>query len=160
LENISKSYDGNAHFGVRDINLNVPKGTLLVLLGGSGSGKTTTLKMINRLIEPTSGRILINGRDVRQINPVELRRGIGYVIQSIGLFPHLTVAQNIAVVPRLLGWSARSTEKRVDELLELVHLPPGEFRSRYPRQLSGGQQQRVGFSRALAAGSEIMLLDE
>jgi osmoprotectant transport system ATP-binding protein len=160
LENVTKSYDGNSHFAVQDVNLKVAKGTLLVLLGGSGCGKTTTLKMINRLIEPTSGRIFINDRDVRRRDPVELRRGIGYVFQGIGLFPHLTVAQNIAVVPRLLGWPAKRTGERVDDLLELVHLPPDEFRSRYPRQLSGGQQQRVGFARALAAGPEVMLLDE
>jgi osmoprotectant transport system ATP-binding protein len=160
LENVSKSYDGNSHFCVRDVNLHVHKGSLLVLLGASGSGKTTTLKMINRLIEPTAGRIRIGGQDIRSLDPVELRRGIGYVFQGIGLFPHLTVAQNVAVVPRLLGWSANQTTKRVDELLELVHLPPNEFRTRYPRQLSGGQQQRVGFARALAARPEVMLLDE
>jgi osmoprotectant transport system ATP-binding protein len=160
LNNVSKSFDGGARFCVDSVNLKVPKGTLLVLLGASGSGKTTTLKMINRLVEPTSGRVLVNGEDVCRHDPVELRRGIGYVFQGIGLFPHLTVAQNIAVVPRLLGWPALRTSQRVDELLKLVHLPPAEFRSRYPRQLSGGQQQRVGFARALAAGPEIMLLDE
>jgi osmoprotectant transport system ATP-binding protein len=116
--------------------------------------------MINRLVEPTSGQIRIAGRDIRSLDPVELRRGIGYVFQGIGLFPHLTVFQNIAVVPRLLGWSAKQIGQRVDELLELVHLPVTEFRSRFPRQLSGGQQQRVGFARALAARPEVMLLDE
>jgi osmoprotectant transport system ATP-binding protein len=160
LEDVSKSYDGNGRYSVRSVSLRVPAGHLLVLLGGSGCGKTTTLKMINRLIEPTGGRILVNGRDVRQNDPVALRRGIGYVFQGIGLFPHLTVAENIAVVPRLLGWSAERIEARIEELLELVHLPAQEYRSRRPAQLSGGQQQRVGFARALAAGPTVMLLDE
>jgi osmoprotectant transport system ATP-binding protein len=159
LEKVTKCYDGGG-YAVSDISLEVPAGTLLVLLGGSGSGKTTTLKMINRLIEPTSGRIEVNGKDVRALDPVELRRGIGYVFQGIGLFPHLSVADNVAVVPRLLGWPAARISERVDELLRLVHLPPEAYRSRFPRQLSGGQQQRVGFARALAAGPKVMLLDE
>jgi osmoprotectant transport system ATP-binding protein len=158
LESVCKSYGGR--FVVRDVSLEVPAGQLLVLLGGSGCGKTTTLKMINRLSEPTSGRILVGGRDVSRVDPVELRRGIGYVFQGIGLFPHLSVAENVAVVPRLLGWPAERTAARVDELLHLVHLPPEQYRSRLPRQLSGGQQQRVGFARALAAGPQVMLLDE
>jgi len=160
LERVSKSYDGGRAFSVHDVTLEVPSGRLLVLLGGSGCGKTTTLKMINRLIEPTAGRILINGRDVRDLDPVTLRRGIGYVFQGIGLFPHMTVAENIAVVPRLLKWSPDKARARIDELLELVRLPPAEYRRRYPAQLSGGQQQRVGFARALAAAPQIMLLDE
>lgn len=160
LEAVSKSYDGGGRFSVQDISLHVPKGQMLVLLGGSGSGKTTTLKMINRLIEPTSGRITIDGRDVRDVDPVQLRRGIGYVIQGSGLFPHMTVAGNIGVVPHLLGWATERIEKRIDELLELVHLPPEEYRARLPRELSGGQQQRVGFARALAAAQQVMLLDE
>jgi osmoprotectant transport system ATP-binding protein len=160
LDRVSKSYDGGQRYTVRDVSLNVPKGQLLVLLGGSGCGKTTTLKMINRLIEPTSGHVRVNGQDVGQADPVQLRRGIGYVIQGSGLFPHMTVADNIAVVPRLLGWAPDRIAKRVDELLRLVHLPPDEFRGRMPRQMSGGQQQRVGFARALAAGPEVMLLDE
>jgi len=159
LDNVSKSYDGG-RFVVENVSVQVPQGRLLVLLGGSGCGKTTTLKMINRLIEPTSGSIQIGGRDVRGLDPVELRRGIGYVFQGIGLFPHLSVAENIAVVPRLLKWPKEKIQARVDELLELVNLPPGEYRGRLPRQLSGGQQQRVGFARALAAGPEVMLLDE
>jgi osmoprotectant transport system ATP-binding protein len=159
LEGVGKSYDGT-HFVVRDVSFRVRRGQLLVLLGGSGSGKTTTLKMINRLIEPTAGWIAVDGRDVRAANPVELRRSIGYVFQGIGLFPHLTVAENVAVVPRLLGWSPVRINARVEELLELVHLPPDSFRSRLPRQLSGGQQQRVGFARALAAGQPVLLLDE
>src|SRR5262249_2396360 len=160
LAHVSKSYDGGARFAVHDVSLCVPQGQTLVLLGGSGSGKTTTLKMINRLIEPTSGTITIDGQDVRDLDPVQLRRGIGYVFQGIGLFPHLTVAGNIGVVPRLLGWPSGRIDKRIDEFLELVHLPPAEYRNRLPRDLAGGQQQRVGFARALAAGSRVMLLDE
>jgi osmoprotectant transport system ATP-binding protein len=160
LERVSKSYDGGGVYSVREVTLVVPAGQLLVLLGGSGCGKTTTLKMINRLIEPTAGRILVHGRDVREMDPVTLRRGIGYVFQGIGLFPHMTIADNIAVVPRLLNWPADRIKARVDELLELVHLPSAEYRRRLPQQLSGGQQQRVGFARALAAASQIMLLDE
>jgi osmoprotectant transport system ATP-binding protein len=160
LEGVSKSYDSGKTYVVRDVSLRVPAGTLLVLLGGSGCGKTTTLKMINRLVEPTAGRIEVDGCDVRSLDPVQLRRGIGYVIQGSGLFPHMTVAANIAVVPRLLGWARERIDKRVDELLDLVHLPPQEYRNRLPRQLSGGQQQRVGFARALAAGPRVILMDE
>ena len=160
LDEVSKSFDGGGRFSVRDVSLRVPQGELLVLLGGSGCGKTTTLKMINRLIEPTAGRILVAGHDVRAADPVTLRRGIGYVFQGIGLFPHLSVADNVAVVPRLLGWSPERIEARVDELLEMVHLPAEQYRMRRPGQLSGGQQQRVGFARALAAGPRVMLLDE
>jgi osmoprotectant transport system ATP-binding protein len=160
LEDVSKSFDSNGRYAVQSVNLRVPEGKLLVLLGGSGCGKTTTLKMINRLIEPTSGHIRVNGRDVGESDPVELRRGIGYVFQGIGLFPHMSVAENIAVVPRLLGWPRPRIEIRIDELLDLVQLPAGEYRSRAPAQLSGGQQQRVGFARALATGPRVMLLDE
>jgi osmoprotectant transport system ATP-binding protein len=160
LENVSKSYDGGRTFSVRQVSLTVPAGNLLALVGGSGSGKTSTLKMINRLVEPTAGRVEVNGRDVRTADPVELRRGIGYVFQGVGLFPHMTAAENVAVVPRLLGWPPAKIAARVDELLEMVHLPPAEYRHRLPRHLSGGQQQRVGFARALAAGSRVMLLDE
>jgi osmoprotectant transport system ATP-binding protein len=159
LKQVSKTYE-TGQVAVCDVSLQVPTGQLLVLLGGSGCGKTTTLKMINRLVEPTSGRIEVDGRDVLSVDRVQLRRGIGYVLQGSGLFPHLSVADNIAVVPRLLNWPAERIEKRVDELLRLVHLPPAEFWSRMPRQLSGGQQQRVGFARALAAGPKVMLLDE
>jgi osmoprotectant transport system ATP-binding protein len=160
LYGLCKTHDGGRSFAVRDVSLTVPAGSLLVLLGGSGSGKTTTLKMINRLVEPTGGRVEIDGRDVRTVNPVELRRGIGYVFQGIGLFPHMTVADNVAVVPRLLGWKADRVAERVDELLTLVRLPPGEYRDRLPHQLSGGQQQRIGFARALAGGAKVLLLDE
>ncbi len=159
LEGVSKSFDGR-HYSVKDVSLCVPARHLLVLLGSSGSGKTTTLKMINRLIEPSAGRIQVNGRDVRDADPVQLRRSIGYVFQGIGLFPHMTVADNVALVPRLLGWPRERIQARVDELLQLVHLPPDEYRLRRPGQLSGGQQQRVGFARALAAGPQVMLLDE
>ncbi len=159
LKQVSKTYD-TGHIAVCNVSLEVPAGQLLVLLGGSGCGKTTTLKMINRLVEPTSGRIEVDGRDVLSIDPVQLRRSIGYVLQGSGLFPHMSVADNIAVVPRLLDWPADRIDKRVDELLRLVHLPPAEFRARMPQQLSGGQQQRVGFARALAAGPKVMLLDE
>lgn len=160
LENVSKSFDGGQHFSVENVSLQVPRGKLLVLLGGSGCGKTTTLKMINRLIDPTMGRIVVDGRDVRQSDPVQLRRSIGYVFQGSGLFPHMTVAENIAVVPRLLRWSKERIRTRVEELLELVQLPAAQYHDRLPRQLSGGQQQRVGFARALATGPEVMLLDE
>jgi osmoprotectant transport system ATP-binding protein len=160
LENVCKSYDGGGTYSVRDVSLTVPSGELLALLGGSGCGKTTTLKMINRLVEPTSGRVEIDGRDARTLDPVELRRGIGYVFQGVGLFPHMTVADNVATVPRLLGWPAERTAARVDELLALVRLPAEQYRDRFPRELSGGQQQRVGFARALAAGPRVMLLDE
>src|SRR3954467_5735995 len=159
LEQVSKTYD-TGHFAVCEISLRVPAGQLLVLLGGSGCGKTTTLKMINRLVEPTSGRIEVDGRDVRSVDPVQLRRAIGYVLQGSALFPHMTVADNIAVVPRLLHWPGERIRQRVDELLRLVHLPPEEYRTRLPRQLSGGQQQRVGFARALAARPKVLLLAE
>src|SRR5215831_11128594 len=159
LEQVSKTYD-TRHVAVCNVSLEVPAGQMLVLLGGSGCGKTTTLKMINRLIEPSDGRILVGDRDVRKADPVELRRGIGYVFQGIGLFPHMTVAENIAVVPSLLHWPRPRIEARIDELLDLVSLPADQYRSRRPAQLSGGQQQRVGFARALAAGPRVMLLDE
>jgi osmoprotectant transport system ATP-binding protein len=147
-------------YAVKDVSLHVRPGEMLVLLGGSGCGKTTTLKMINRLIEPTSGRIVVDGHDVRALDPVALRRRIGYVIQGSGLFPHMSVGENVAVVPRLLGWPADRVRRRVDELLGMVGLSPQEYRDRAPRQLSGGQQQRVGFARALAAEPPVMLLDE
>jgi osmoprotectant transport system ATP-binding protein len=145
---------------VADLSLTVGAGEVCVLLGPSGCGKTTTMKMINRLVEPSSGRILIGGEDVTRRDPVELRRSMGYVIQQVGLFPHQTVAANIATVPRLAGWDKARVTARVEELLELVDLDPGTFRNRYPHQLSGGQQQRVGVARALAADPPILLMDE
>jgi osmoprotectant transport system ATP-binding protein len=160
LDGVSKRYGPAGRPVVDHVSLAVAAGELLVLLGGSGSGKTTTLKMINRLIEPTAGRVTVAGQDVSALDPVTLRRGIGYVFQGIGLFPHLNVAENIAVVPRLLRWPEPRIRDRVEELLSLVHLPPAEFLSRLPRELSGGQQQRVGFARALAVGPQVMLLDE
>ncbi|MFC7328836.1 ABC transporter ATP-binding protein [Marinactinospora rubrisoli] len=151
---------GSAAPAVDDLTMTIPAGEIVVLLGASGCGKTTTMRMINRLIEPTSGRILIGGLDARAQQPDELRRHIGYVIQQAGLFPHMTVAGNIAQVPMMLGWDRRRTARRVDELLDLVGLAPGEYRDRYPRQLSGGQQQRVGVARALAADPPVLLMDE
>ncbi|MDP9468095.1 MAG: ATP-binding cassette domain-containing protein, partial [Chloroflexota bacterium] len=136
---------------VDDLSLTIPAGEICVLVGPSGCGKTTTMKMINRLIEPTSGRITIDGEDVMSLPAVELRRRIGYVIQHVGLFPHQNVAANVATVPRLLGWDRRRTNDRVNELLELVGLEPDTYRRRYPHELSGGQRQRVGVARALAA---------
>ena len=145
---------------VDDLSLRVEQGELLVLLGGSGSGKTTTLKMVNRLIEPSAGRIIIDGQDTSTIEAHELRRRIGYVFQQIGLFPHMTVAENVAVTLTLVGWDRARIRRRVDELLELVELAPALVRDRSPSELSGGQQQRVGVARALAASPSVMLLDE
>jgi len=156
--NVSKRYGSLAV--VNDLSLKVPAGRICVFVGPSGCGKTTSLKMVNRLIEPTSGEILIGGRNVMSEDPIELRRGIGYVIQQVGLLPHLTVAGNIAIVPRLLGWDAARVRARVEELMELVGLDVGRYRDRYPAQLSGGERQRVGVARALAADPPLMLMDE
>lgn len=158
LREVHKRYGDTV--AVRDVSLSVAPGEMLVLLGGSGSGKTTTLKMINRLIEPTAGVIRVDGADVQSQPPHELRRRIGYVFQRIGLFPHMTVAENIAITPRLLGWSDQAIVERVDELLTLVELDPAEVRHRSPAALSGGQQQRVGVARSLAARPKVMLFDE
>lgn len=142
------------------LDLAIQAGESIVLLGRSGSGKTTALKMINGLIFPTSGEVKVDGRATRDWNPIELRRRIGYVIQEAGLFPHFTVGANVGLVPKLLGWPPERITQRVDELLQLVSLPASEYRARYPRQLSGGQRQRVGVARALAADPSILLLDE
>ena len=158
LERVSKRYGDVV--AVDDLSLHVPEGELLVLLGGSGCGKTTTLKMVNRLIEPSSGRVAVGGRDTSEVPGPELRRRIGYCFQQVGLFPHLSVADNVGVTPQLLGWDARRVRTRVDELLELVELPAERYRERAPAELSGGQQQRVGLARALAAGPELLLMDE
>lgn len=160
LDRITKQYPGQTTPAVEDFSMRIEPGELVMFVGPSGCGKTTTMKMINRIIEPTSGSIRINGDDVLSLDGNELRRHIGYVIQQIGLFPHFTIAENIAVVPRLLGWSKQRTADRVEELLTTVQLDPGAFANRYPRQLSGGQQQRVGVARALAADPPVMLMDE
>jgi osmoprotectant transport system ATP-binding protein len=159
LDSVSKRYpDGTV--AVSDLTLEVPGGEICVLVGPSGCGKTTTLKMINRLIEPTSGRIYLDGDDVTTVDPVGLRRRIGYVIQQIGLFPHQTIAANVGTVPRLLGWNRARVHARVDELMELVGLEPATYRGRYPAQLSGGQRQRAGVARALAGDPPVLLMDE
>jgi osmoprotectant transport system ATP-binding protein len=145
---------------LRDLTFGVEAGETLVLLGRSGSGKTTALKMINGMLFPTRGQVLVDGRATTDWDPIKLRRRIGYVIQEIGLFPHFTVCENIGLVPKLEGWSATDIERRVTLLLEKVGMPAGEFRSRYPRQLSGGQRQRVGVARALAADPPVLLFDE
>ncbi|WP_309234553.1 ATP-binding cassette domain-containing protein [Nocardia sp. XZ_19_385] len=160
LDSVTKSYSGQRDPAVEQVSLTIPAGETVVLVGPSGCGKTTTLRMINRLIEPSSGTITIGGQDASAVNPDQLRRGIGYSIQQAGLFPHLTVAKNIATVPGLIGWDRKRISDRVTEMLDLVGLDPGTFRDRYPRQLSGGQQQRVGVARALAADPPVLLMDE
>ena len=159
LEAVSKRYP-NGTLAVRELTLEVPDGEVAVLVGPSGCGKTTLLRMINRLIEPTSGRIYIENEDVTHVDPVHLRRRIGYVIQQVGLFPHQTIEHNVATVPKMLGWNKQRQRARVDELLDLVGLDPAQYRDRYPHQLSGGQRQRVGVARALAADPPVLLMDE
>ena len=158
LESLTKRFADR--LAVDALDLEVAAGELLVLLGGSGSGKTTTLKMINRLVEPTSGTVYVDGEDTRTLDAHALRRRIGYCFQRLGLFPHMNVAQNVGVTPSLLGWDPARIRRRVDELLDLVELEPSRFRDRRPHELSGGQQQRVGVARALAAEPRIVLLDE
>jgi osmoprotectant transport system ATP-binding protein len=153
-------YPGSDRPAVDGVSLDVPAGTLVVLLGPSGCGKSTLLRTINRLVTPQSGTVVVDGRDVRDVPATDLRRGIGYVIQAVGLFPHLTVARNIAVVPELLRWDATQIDARVDELLTLVQLDPVRYRERFPRELSGGEAQRVGVARALAARPRVLLMDE
>lgn len=160
LKDVTKTYPGQVIPAVESFSMDIAPGELIMFVGPSGCGKTTTMKMINRIIEPSSGSITIDGEDVLSLNPNELRRRIGYVIQQIGLFPHMTIAENISVVPKLLGWDKKRTRERVEELLAVVELDPKTFASRYPRQLSGGQQQRVGVARALAADPPVMLMDE
>jgi len=160
IENVSKSYDDGTTYAVHEMELEIARGELLVLLGESGCGKTTTLKMINRLIEQTSGDIIVDGVATTKVNPVELRRGIGYVIQGVGLFPHMTVAENVGVVLQLLRWDRAAIDQRVDELMNMVGLPPEQYARRRADELSGGQRQRVGVARALAARPRIMLMDE
>jgi osmoprotectant transport system ATP-binding protein len=158
FRHVSRRY--GEQVAVNDLSLTVPAGKICVFVGPSGCGKTTSLKMVNRLIEPTSGQILIGGADVTRQDPIALRRGIGYVIQQVGLLPHLTVGENVAVVPRLLHWDKERINARIDELLALAGLKPKTYRDRYPAQLSGGERQRVGVARALAADPPLMLMDE
>jgi osmoprotectant transport system ATP-binding protein len=163
LEGVSRTFAVNGRPAVnalQDITLEIEKGETMALLGPSGCGKTTTLRLLNRLLDPTTGRILINGGDIARADPVRLRRRMGYVVQRGGLFPHLTVRRNVGLLCDLEGWPRPKADARVDELLELVNLPPVEFRHRYPRELSGGQRQRVGVARALALDPEILLMDE
>jgi len=160
LEHVTKAYPGVEEPAVKDLNLEVNPGEILVLVGPSGCGKSTTLRLINRMIEPSSGRIIYEGEDVTKGDPNELRRRMGYVIQQIGLFPHRTIAENIATVPKLLKWPKDKIRARVDELLEVVSMDPSIYRDRYPSELSGGQAQRVGVARALGADPDVLLMDE
>ena len=159
LENLTKTFPGQSVPAVEELSMEIPEGEIVVLVGPSGCGKTTTMKMVNRLIEPTSGRIFLEGEDVTKGNPDKLRRRIGYVIQQIGLFPHMTIADNIATVPKMLGWDKRRISERIDELLEMVGLEPS-YRERFPKELSGGQRQRIGVARAMAADPPVLLMDE
>jgi osmoprotectant transport system ATP-binding protein len=158
LRAVSRAYGSVAV--VDRLSLAIEPGDVCALVGPSGSGKTTTLRMINRLVEPTSGQVLVDGHDVAKTDPIQLRRGIGYVIQQVGLFPHLPIADNVAAVPKLLGWPRERIDRRVDELLGLIGLDPARVRDRYPHQLSGGERQRVGVARALAAEPPLLLMDE
>jgi len=160
FDKVSKKYSGQAETAVNEFSLVIEPGEFIVFVGPSGCGKTTTMKMVNRIIEPTSGSITIDGTDTRELDENKLRRKIGYVIQQIGLFPHMTIAENIAIVPKLLKWDKARIADRVVELLELVELDPNEYGDRYPKELSGGQQQRVGVARALAADPPVLLMDE
>ena len=160
FKNVYKQFKGSAYSAVDNVSLTINHGEFITILGSSGCGKTTLLKMINRLYDPHKGSIEFFGEDISSKDPVEFRRKIGYVIQQVGLFPHMSIAGNIATVPKILKWPKDKINTRVDELLNLVGLEPGEFRNRYPAQLSGGQQQRVGLARALAVNPDVMLLDE
>lgn len=160
FENVSKHYGTDSAPAVDNVSFHVETGSLNVILGESGSGKTTTLKLINRLAEATSGRIAVDGRNITALDPIELRRQIGYAFQGIGLFPHMSVAQNIGIVPELLNWPAPDIAHRTNELLELIGLAPAEYAERAPGELSGGQRQRVGVARALAARPRVLLMDE
>ncbi|MGI8648992.1 MAG: ABC transporter ATP-binding protein [Rubrobacter sp.] len=159
LEDLAKTFPGQSEPAVEALSMEIYEGEIVVFVGPSGCGKTTTMKMINRIIEPTSGRIFIKGEDVTEANPDTLRRNIGYVIQQIGLFPHMTIAENVATVPKMLGWDKDRVKARTEELMELVKIPSA-YSSRYPKELSGGQRQRVGVARAIAADPPIMLMDE
>jgi osmoprotectant transport system ATP-binding protein len=159
LEHVSKSYDGGRSAAVRDVSVEIGRGAFVAIIGDSGSGKTTLLKTINRLVDADAGVVRVEGQDVRSVEPYELRRKIGYVFQGIGLFPHLSIAENVGITPQLLGWPEVKTTERVAQLVDLVGLP-SEFLARMPAELSGGQQQRVGVARALAANPALMLMDE
>jgi osmoprotectant transport system ATP-binding protein len=159
LENLSKVFPAQDEPAVEDLSMDIYEGEIVVLVGPSGCGKTTTMKMINRLIEPSSGRIILEGEDVTKVNSDNLRRRIGYVIQQIGLFPHMTIADNIATVPRMLGWDKKRISDRTDELLDTVGIDLS-YRDRYPKELSGGQRQRIGVARAMAADPPVLLMDE
>ena len=160
IKHVSKSFDGGQHFAVDDVSFDVLESETLVLLGSSGCGKTTLLKLTNRLLEPTSGTIEVDGENIAGQDPISLRRRIGYVFQGIGLFPHMTVEENVAMVPRLLGWPRKQRRERAHELLRTVGLDPETYAGRLPSELSGGQQQRVGVGRALAADPDYLLMDE
>jgi osmoprotectant transport system ATP-binding protein len=160
LQALTKVFPGQSRPAVDAVDMDIPKGEIVILVGPSGCGKTTMMRLINRLIEPTSGRIILEGEDVTKVNPDQLRRRIGYVIQQVGLFPHQTIADNIATVPKMLGWDGRRIRDRVDELLAMVGLDPATYRDRYPKNLSGGQRQRAGVARALSADPPVMLMDE
>ena len=160
FDHATKHYPGRPVPAVDDLSFSIPAGEVCVIVGPSGGGKTTAMKLVNRLVELTSGDITVGGRSITQLNQTELRRGMGYVIQQVGLFPHLTVADNVATVPRLLGWGKQEISARVDELLDFVDLPARDYRTRYASQLSGGERQRVGLARALAADPPVMLMDE
>ena len=158
FEHVTKAFDGQSV--IADLSLHIERGKITVIIGTSGSGKSTVLKMANRLLEHDGGRIVFSGQEIRHFKPEEIRRRMGYVIQSTGLFPHWTVAQNIGTVPQLLGWNKTKISARVDELLSMLNLDPDEYRLRFPHELSGGQQQRIGVARAMAADPEILLMDE
>lgn len=159
-QDISKKFKGNMQWSVDHVSAEINEGEFITILGSSGCGKTTLLKMTNRLIEPTEGKVILFGEDIGTVDPVVVRRRMGYVIQQVGLFPHMTIEENIAAIPKILKWDLQKTKDRVTELLELVGLDPEQYRGRYPSQLSGGQQQRIGLARALATDPKIMLLDE
>jgi len=160
LKDLTKIYPGQTEPAVKSVSMDIPEGEIVVLVGPSGCGKTTTMKMVNRLIEPSSGEIYLSGENVTKVNADKLRRRIGYVIQQIGLFPHQTIHDNIATVPKLLGWDKKKIDERIDELLETVGLDPATFKDRYPKELSGGQRQRIGVARAMSADPDVMLMDE
>ncbi len=159
-QNVSKKFDGSSRFSVDHVSTTIEEGEFITILGSSGCGKTTLLKMTNRLYEPTEGKVVLFGEDIATVDPVVVRRRMGYVIQQVGLFPHMTIEDNIAVIPKILKWDKEKIHDRVTELLNLVELDPDIYRSRFPSQLSGGQQQRIGLARALVTDPKIMLLDE